>query len=197
MPMGFPVWRISSWTRIAVSSWWRHQMETFSAWQALCVGQWHGALMFSFICARTNGWVNNRDACDVRCHVAHYDVTVMLLTIASNTVSNNCYFPQGANNPNWTTSAPNAVKHISYKIFFNKMFEIETCIYKRVTPLWRNNTSLIFIWISYSTLLHIRPSYYLAVADLVLLISVVELISWKIVKLFLGEMIWNILTKIA
>ena len=40
-------------------------------------GQWRGALMFSLICARTNGWVNNRDAGDLRCHRAHYDVTVM------------------------------------------------------------------------------------------------------------------------
>ena len=41
-------------------------------------GQWRGALMFSLICARTNGWANNRDAGDVRLHRTHYDVTVML-----------------------------------------------------------------------------------------------------------------------
>ena len=40
-----------------------------SALLALC--QWRGALMFSFICAWTNGWVNNRDAGDLRCHRAH------------------------------------------------------------------------------------------------------------------------------
>ena len=40
-------------------------------------GQWRGALMFSLICARINGWVNNREAGDLRCHCAHYDVTVM------------------------------------------------------------------------------------------------------------------------
>ena len=28
--------------------------------------QWHGALMFTLICARMNGWVNNRDAGDLR-----------------------------------------------------------------------------------------------------------------------------------
>ena len=27
-------------------------------------GQWRGALMFSLICAWTNGWANNRDACE-------------------------------------------------------------------------------------------------------------------------------------
>ena len=37
-------------------------------------GQWRGALMFSVICAWINGWVNNREAGDLRRHRAHYDV---------------------------------------------------------------------------------------------------------------------------
>ena len=37
-----------------------------------------GALMFSLICAWINGWVNNREAGDLKRHHAHYDVTVML-----------------------------------------------------------------------------------------------------------------------
>ena len=44
-------------------------------------GQWRGALMISLICAWTNGWVNSRYAGDLRCHRAHYDITVMLPTI--------------------------------------------------------------------------------------------------------------------
>ena len=69
------------------SSWWRHQMETVSALLALCAGnspvnyphkgQWRDALMFSVICAWTNGWVNNRDAVDLRRRRTNYDVTVM------------------------------------------------------------------------------------------------------------------------
>ena len=39
-------------------------------------GQWRGALMFSMICALINGWVNNREAGDLRRHCAHYDVIV-------------------------------------------------------------------------------------------------------------------------
>ena len=39
--------------------------------------QWRGALMFSFICAWTNGWVNNQDAGDLRLHRSHYDITLM------------------------------------------------------------------------------------------------------------------------
>ena len=42
-------------------------------------GQWRGALKFSLICARINGWVNNREAGDLRCHQAHCDVIVMML----------------------------------------------------------------------------------------------------------------------
>ena len=42
-------------------------------------GQWRGALMFSLICAWINGWVNNSDAVDLRCHRSHYDVSVMMM----------------------------------------------------------------------------------------------------------------------
>ena len=41
-------------------------------------GQWREALMFSLICARTNGWVNNLDAGDLRRRRAWYDVTVII-----------------------------------------------------------------------------------------------------------------------
>ena len=40
-------------------------------------GQWRGALMFSLICVWINGWVNNREAGDLRRYRAHYDVNVM------------------------------------------------------------------------------------------------------------------------
>ena len=71
------------------STWWCHQVGTFSALLAPCEGnspvtgefpsqsQWRGALMFSYICDWTNSWVNNRDAGDLRRHSAHYDITVM------------------------------------------------------------------------------------------------------------------------
>ena len=72
-----------------LNSWWRHQMQTFSAWLAICAGnspvpvnsphkgQWRGALMFSLICVWINGWVNNREAGDLRRYLAYCDVTVM------------------------------------------------------------------------------------------------------------------------
>ena len=64
-------------------------METFSTLLAVCAGnspvtgnsphkgQWRGALMFYLICAWINGWVNNREAGDLRRHRPHYDVTAM------------------------------------------------------------------------------------------------------------------------
>ena len=71
-------------------SWWRHQMEIFSALLAICAGihwslvnfphqgQWRGALMFSLIYVWIYSWVNNREAGDLRRYRAHYDVTVMI-----------------------------------------------------------------------------------------------------------------------
>ena len=40
-------------------------------------GQWRRALMYSLICVWINGWVNNREAGDLRRHRTHYDVIVM------------------------------------------------------------------------------------------------------------------------
>ena len=68
-----------------VSAWWRHQMETFSALLAICAGTspvphkglWHGALMSSLICVWINGWVNSREAGDLRRYRGHYDIKVM------------------------------------------------------------------------------------------------------------------------
>ena len=74
---------------LTLHTWWRHQMETYSAKLALCAGnspvpvnsphkgQWRGALMFSLIYIWINGWVNNREAGDLRRHQAHCDVIVM------------------------------------------------------------------------------------------------------------------------
>ena len=72
------------------TSWWRHQMETFSASLALCTGNSPvtakspsqrpvtRSLMLSLIFAWINGWVNNREAGDSRRYRAHYDVIIML-----------------------------------------------------------------------------------------------------------------------
>ena len=43
-------------------------------------GQWRGALMFLLICVWINGWVNNREAGDLRRYRGHYDVSVMAIS---------------------------------------------------------------------------------------------------------------------
>ena len=67
---------------------WCNQMETFSMLLALCEAN-HGSLVVPLTRANdselwffltwtwTNGWANNCNTCDLRCHWAHYDVTVM------------------------------------------------------------------------------------------------------------------------
>ena len=70
--------------------WWRHQMETFSASLAICEG--NSTVTGEFPAQRpvtrsfdvffdprlNNGWVNNREAGDLRRHCARYDFTAML-----------------------------------------------------------------------------------------------------------------------
>ena len=68
----------STWGKFGIT-WWRYQMETFSASLALCVGnspvtgefpakkgEWRGALVFSLIFVWINGWANSRNAGDLR-----------------------------------------------------------------------------------------------------------------------------------
>ena len=74
-------------------TWWRHQMETFSALLAICAGEFTGlrwiprskasdAGLWSFLSSTwINGWVNNGEAGDLRRHRAHYNVTVMRIQI--------------------------------------------------------------------------------------------------------------------
>ena len=71
-------------------SWWRRKWKYFlrywpfvrgihqSPVKSPHKGQWRGALMFSLIYTWMDGWVNDREAGDLRRHRAHYDVTVMI-----------------------------------------------------------------------------------------------------------------------
>ena len=59
-------------------------METFSTLLAIYVGEFPAQRpvmrsfnVFLMICVWINGWVNNREAGDLRRYHAHYDVTVM------------------------------------------------------------------------------------------------------------------------
>ena len=84
---------------VTLQSWWRHQMETFSALLAICAGNSPVTsefpaqrpvtriLMFSLICT----WMNNGEAGDSRRHRVHYDVAVMSLDVLNRPIS---YIPQ-------------------------------------------------------------------------------------------------------
>ena len=68
-----------------------------SSVNSLHKGQWRGALMFSLFCARTNAWVTNRDAGDLRGHLAHFGVTVrlrilVLMVMVDDSILPVCYF---------------------------------------------------------------------------------------------------------
>ena len=92
---------------VAMSSWWRHQMETFSTLLALCAGNSPvtgefsaqrpvtRVLVFSLIYAWINAWVNNREAGDLRRHSSHYDVTIMISKeyITWNILSQTYFYP--------------------------------------------------------------------------------------------------------
>ena len=73
-----------------LTTWWRHQIETFSALLAICAGnspvpvnsplkgQWRRAMMFPLISAWINGWVSNREAGDLKRNRTHYDVILII-----------------------------------------------------------------------------------------------------------------------
>ena len=87
--------QVMAWCRQGTShyrsqAWWRHQIETFSALLDICAGNSPVTVEFpsqrpvtrnfdiSLIYAWINGWVNNREAGDLRRHGVHYDVIVMV-----------------------------------------------------------------------------------------------------------------------
>ena len=86
--------RVASIVREILWSWWRHQMEAFSALLALCAGnslvngefpsQRPVKRIFDVIFdLRMNKRLvkKNREAGDLRCHRPHYDVTVIIKRI--------------------------------------------------------------------------------------------------------------------
>ena len=90
-------------TVFGVFTWWRHQMEAFSALLVICAGnssvpgesphkgQWREAFIFSLICVWINGWVYNLEAGDLKRYHAHYDVTVMNMAMILKQERNNRY----------------------------------------------------------------------------------------------------------
>ena len=79
----------NGWLWLILKTWWRHQMETFSALLTICAGNSPVSGEFPtqrpvtrnfdvfFDLCPINDWVNNREAGDLRRSRAHYDVIVM------------------------------------------------------------------------------------------------------------------------
>ena len=86
-------------------SWWRNQMETFSALLALCevnspvTGEFPSQRPVTrrfdvpLICAWTNVWAHSRDAGGLRRHSAHCDVTEMCTTVETKRCCRNIGYP--------------------------------------------------------------------------------------------------------
>ena len=82
------IWRVKFRTTYDDGIKWKHFQRYWpfvwgihwSPVNSLHKSQWHRALMFSLICTWINGWVNNREDGDLRCHHAHYDVIVKFIS---------------------------------------------------------------------------------------------------------------------
>ena len=103
------------------NSWWRHQMEAFSALLAFCVGNSPVTGEFPsqrpvtrsfdvifFIWAWINGWVNNREAGDLRRNRGHYDVPLMIQPVLT-AMSAMCWWSHPREN-NPTTAFPDSCR---------------------------------------------------------------------------------------
>ena len=94
--------------RIARPTWWRHQVEIFSALLYLCVGNSSVNVEFPahrpvtrgvdvyLICAPIHGWVNNGEAGDLRRYRAQYEV-IVVNTLTADIFSNGSEYIRQAN----------------------------------------------------------------------------------------------------
>ena len=114
------VWRMNS-TMKGINwheTWWRHQMETFTALLAICAGNSPitgefptqrpatRSLDFSLIYAWTKGWVSNREAGGLGRYLVSYDVTVMMYL----EINPNFHFSIATHHPSPPLSHPSTSK---------------------------------------------------------------------------------------
>ena len=115
-------------------------------------GQWRGAVMFPLICVWINGWVNNREAGDLRSYCAHYDVIVMLWLFAAivcrcvSVKSNYCTFENYLKNENVPCQA-----HTGYQMLWN-IIMLRICVHfcRASLPECITVTSILWIFSTYS-----------------------------------------------
>ena len=124
-------------------------MEMSSAILAICVRnspvnsphkiQWRRALMFSLICAWINGWVNNDKAGDLKCHHAHYDVTVMSRQDGC-PVANGILKCISLNENFWVEWNKTLLKYVPYGIINNSTFRSDDDLvsFRQQAIIWTN-----------------------------------------------------------
>ena len=134
-----------------ISSWWRHQMETSSALLAICAGnspvpgefphkgQWRGALTFSLICVWMKGWVNNREAGDLRRYCAHYDITVMSMLLPESMLTSGHLDPSEQISMEFKQNVETFLQQIAFYLVIYKNLPILFRLHC-VNSLWPSDT---------------------------------------------------------
>ena len=98
-------------------------------------GQWRGALMFSLICAWINGWINNREASDLRRHRAPYNVTAILFAIGHSTCMKH-------HDPTPIPHIPSCKMSMVWILTLDVLIVYETCVFAfHILPQWNNSCS--------------------------------------------------------
>ena len=104
-------------------------------------GQWRGALMFSFICAWINGWVNNREAGDFRRHHAHYNVMVMHPSRVSKACGCQQHYP-----------TERLQQSIWYCALAHTLFRVTLLVEEKYNPVmvsWHDSGKMGTVWVRY------------------------------------------------
>ena len=108
-------------------------------------GQWRGALMFSLIWAWTNGWVNNRDAGDLRRCRAHYDVTVMGIRKLEISDSNFCCATKGENIYLWKMNCIQKNQYVCIHFLSLNWYDVDGFMQERRKSI-TNALEIRFSW---------------------------------------------------
>ena len=119
-------------------------------------GQWRGALMFSLICARINGWVNNREVGNLRCHSGHYDIIVMNMAVRPSRLQ----ISTDLSNINVTEPMHMSFRYMKHNtaVFWG---------YVIIFLITRSISAKIWCFLAYITR-HVTPLYYYIVIPLAL-----------------------------
>ena len=116
-------------------------------------GQWSGALKFSLICVWIKSWVNSREAGDLRCYRAHYDVTVMVPSH---------YLNQHWNIVNWTPRKKIQWNYNRNSCIFIHKNPFEIVVWKMTAILSRPqcvNGWVVFLYSLWCVSLHLASSH--------------------------------------